>query len=47
LEVAEQNNIIIIFPHANRPPPQHGIAHSGCWDYVGFTGKNYGKLEYF
>jgi hypothetical protein len=45
LEVADLNDIVLIFPQTRRSiyNPRNP---SGCWDWMGFTGKLYGKFNY-
>ena len=43
-EVAELNNIIMVYPQA---APNIFLGNPvGCWDMFGFTGDNYGRLLY-
>jgi len=44
LEVAEENNIIMVFPQALSSLPENEI---GCWDTFGLGGPLYGKSVYF
>ncbi len=39
MEVAELNNIIVLFPQAKETKENR----YGCWDYFGFTGEHYGE----
>jgi hypothetical protein len=42
LEVAELNNIVMIFPQALSSLPENEI---GCWDTYGLTGPLYGNFH--
>lgn len=44
LEVAEANNIIMLFPQ-NNPIPRPGAPNSGCWDTFGMGGELYATQE--
>jgi len=39
LELAEVNNLIVVFPQVLSNPPENRI---GCWDTYGLTGQLYG-----
>jgi poly(3-hydroxybutyrate) depolymerase len=41
LELAEANNLIVVFPQANSSLPENAI---GCWDTYGLTGELYGMI---
>ena len=38
--VAEKNNIIVLYPQVVSTPTNP----TGCWDWWGYTGPNYGKI---
>ena len=43
LEVAEQNNIIVVFPQVKKGTP--GNNEIGCWDTYGYTSPSFGNAS--